>query len=122
MDSKAELLFSYGTLQLEKVQIETYGRILTGAKDILIGYHLREIEIKNQEVISKSDLKFHPIAIKTNEIDNFIEGHIYEITQKELEKTDQYEVKNYKRILEKFQSGKKAWVYVGNEFITEKEY
>ena len=33
-----ENLFSYGTLQYRKVQIETFGRILNGTNDILIGY------------------------------------------------------------------------------------
>ncbi len=30
-----ELLFSYGTLQLEKVRLETFGRILKGSPDVL---------------------------------------------------------------------------------------
>jgi len=112
MKSKTELLFSYGTLQLNKVQFETYGRKLVGIKDKLISYRLSEVEIKSQEVILRSESKSHPIAVKTNNIDNVIEGHIYEITQKELEATDKYQVKHYIRILEKFQSGKKAWIYV----------
>ncbi|TXN38316.1 gamma-glutamylcyclotransferase [Flagellimonas hymeniacidonis] len=119
MKPKTELLFSYGTLQMEKVQLETYGRKLTGTKDALSGYSLGEIEIKNQEVLLKSNLKFHPIAIKTNNIDNRVKGHVYEITQEELMETDKYEVGNYKRVLEKFQSGKKAWVYVAKEFVYE---
>lgn len=32
-----EYLFSYGTLQLEKVQIESFGKILKGPKDTLQG-------------------------------------------------------------------------------------
>lgn len=30
-----ELLFSYGTLQLEKVQLESFGRVLKGTKDAM---------------------------------------------------------------------------------------
>nr|WP_299169530.1 gamma-glutamylcyclotransferase family protein [uncultured Allomuricauda sp.] len=119
MKPKTELLFSYGTLQMEKVQLETYGRKLMGTKDALSGYSLGEVEIKNQEVLLKSNLKFHPIAIKTNDIYNLVEGHVYEITEEELQETDKYEVGNYKRVLEKFQSGKKAWIYVADEFVYE---
>jgi hypothetical protein len=36
---------------------------------------------------------------------------LFEITDKELIETDKYEVK-YHRILETFDSGKRAWVYV----------
>lgn len=117
MDSKNELMFSYGTLQLEKVQLETYGRKLAGTKEALIGYKLSELEIDDQEVVSKSSLRFHPIAFKTNNKDDSIEGHIYEMTQREVEETDKYEVKDYARVLEKFQSGKKAWVYVARNYL-----
>lgn len=37
-----ENLFSYGTLQKEKVQLETFGRKLDGNKDTLIGYEVDE--------------------------------------------------------------------------------
>jgi len=35
-----EQLFSYGTLQNVEVQLETFGRELTGSKDHLLGYQL----------------------------------------------------------------------------------
>jgi hypothetical protein len=54
-------LFSYGTLQKEQVQIETFGRILQGDQDILIGYRLEMLEITDSEVLRKSSQKFHPI-------------------------------------------------------------
>jgi len=37
MKETIHLLFSYGTLQLEKVQLENYGRLLKGERDKLIG-------------------------------------------------------------------------------------
>ena len=60
-----ENLFSYGTLQYRKVQIETFGRILNGTNDILIGYKLKELKIKNQDVINTSGKENHPIIYKT---------------------------------------------------------
>ena len=50
------LLFSYGTLQLEQVQLETFGRLLKGEKDILEDYKLTVIEITDPEVLRKSNL------------------------------------------------------------------
>jgi len=105
-------LFSYGTLQLEKVQLESYGRKLKGSPDVLEKYKIEQLEIKDQEVVEKSRQKYHPIAIKTNNPNFYIKGIIFEISEAELSKTDQYEVKDYTRILETFQSGTKAWVYV----------
>ena len=51
-----ELLFSYGTLQLEKVQMESFGRTLKGAKDAIPGYKLSTVEITDKDVLEKSGL------------------------------------------------------------------
>ena len=109
---KKHYLFSYGTLQLEKVQQETYNRILSGSKDSLTNYTLKSLEITNTEVLAKSEQQFHPIAVKTLSSDDSIEGVIFELTEQELLDTDTYEVEEYKRVLETFNSGKEAWVYV----------
>lgn len=111
---KRQLLFSYGTLQLEKVQLETYGRKLNGVPDKLLAYKLENLKIKDKSVVEKSEQEFHPIAIKTENKDDLIEGFIFEITTEELFNTDKYEVKDYKRVLETFASGKQAWVYIEN--------
>jgi gamma-glutamylcyclotransferase (GGCT)/AIG2-like uncharacterized protein YtfP len=110
-------LFSYGTLQLEKVQLENYGRILQGKKDFLTGYRMGNLEITDEVVLQKSEMKIHPVAIKTNDVHDVIEGMIFEITAEELEETDQYEVADYKRVLEKFNSGEMAWIYVARQRI-----
>ena len=109
---KIHYLFSYGTLQLEKVQQETYGRTLKGNKDILEKYRVEQLEITDKEVLATSGKKYHPIAIKTNNSGDKIEGTIFEITGYELTETDKYEVSDYKRTLTVFASGKKAWIYV----------
>jgi gamma-glutamylcyclotransferase (GGCT)/AIG2-like uncharacterized protein YtfP len=106
------LLFSYGTLQLEKVQLENYGRFLIGTPDKLIGYKIEKLQIKDSTVLAKSQLEYHPIALKSGDESDFIEGMLFEITDTELSDTDKYEVSEYRRIMETFESGKKAWVYV----------
>jgi hypothetical protein len=54
-------LFSYGTLQKEKVQLETFGRILQGEKDALSGYKIDMLEITDPEVLRTSGEKYHPV-------------------------------------------------------------
>lgn len=109
---KKQLLFSYGTLQLKNVQIETYGRELKGTDDTLTGYKLENLQITDTSVLEKSNQEFHPIAIKTTANKDRIDGKIFEITTEELFETDVYEVDDYKRVSETFESGTKAWVYV----------
>ena len=109
-----QLLFSYGTLQLEKVQKDTYGRLLNGIPDILEGYKIEQLEITDKDVLSKSRQKYHPIAVKTGNKNDRIKGVIFEITDEELQQTDEYEVSDYQRISETFKSGRNAWVYVKN--------
>ena len=39
-------LFSYGTLQLEQVQRNTFSRILTGTPDKLTGYRVKKMKLQ----------------------------------------------------------------------------
>jgi len=112
MKEPIHLLFSYGTLQLERVQFENYGRILKGEQDRLKGYKIENLQITDSSVLSKSQLEYHPIAVKSENDNDYIDGVIFEITETEIAETDKYEVSQYHRILETFESGKKAWIYV----------
>jgi gamma-glutamylcyclotransferase (GGCT)/AIG2-like uncharacterized protein YtfP len=109
-------LFSYGTLQLERVQLETFGRLLYGTADALPGYKMESVEIKDADVLAKSALAFHPIAIPTGNNDDKIDGVVFEITAEELAHADAYEVSSYKRISVTLESGKTAWTYVSAEY------
>ncbi|MCS3532268.1 gamma-glutamylcyclotransferase family protein [Chryseobacterium sp. JUb7] len=106
-------LFSYGTLQKEQVQIETFGRILKGEKDILTAYKLEMLEIKDPEVLRKSNQNYHPILVFSGNIEDEVEGVLFEVTDKEILQADEYEVDDYKRIEIVFKSGKKGFIYVG---------
>lgn len=112
MKETTHLLFSYGTLQLEKVQIGNYGRVLKGEPDRLIGYKTEKLKIIDPIVLARSQLGYHLIAVKSSNKADFIQGTLFQITSKELTETDNYEVSEYHRIFETFESGKKAWVYV----------
>jgi hypothetical protein len=105
-------LFSYGTLQNEKVQIETFGRKPEGNQDYLVGFTTKMIEITDKEVLRKSNQKFHPILEYTGNKNDKVGGMLFEITESELLQADKYEVDDYKRIECKFLSKKSGFVYV----------
>ncbi|MBP2615119.1 gamma-glutamylcyclotransferase family protein [Chryseobacterium jejuense] len=106
-------LFSYGTLQKEQVQLETFGRILQGEKDILSGYKLNILEITDPEVLRKSGQKYHPVLEFSGKDEDEIEGMLFEVTDSEILQADEYEVDDYKRIETIFKSGNKGFIYVG---------
>lgn len=106
-------LFSYGTLQKEQVQIETFGRILKGEKDVLKGFKLEMLEITDPEVLRKSNQKYHPILVLSGNVEDEVEGVLFEVTEEEILKADEYEVDDYKRIEVVFKSGKSGFIYVG---------
>ncbi|UFH32990.1 gamma-glutamylcyclotransferase [Chryseobacterium sp. C-71] len=106
-------LFSYGTLQKEQVQLETFGRILKGEQDILKDYLLKMLEITDPEVLRKSNQKYHPILEFSGNSADEVEGLLFEVSDKEILQADEYEVEDYKRIETVFKSGKKGFIYVG---------
>jgi hypothetical protein len=106
------LLFSYGTLQQEDVQLASFGRLLDGTDDAIPGYKQSLIEITDPEVIRKSGSKFHPIIAPTDNPENEVKGKVYKITESELIAADAYEVSDYKRVGVRLRSGKQAWVYI----------
>jgi gamma-glutamylcyclotransferase (GGCT)/AIG2-like uncharacterized protein YtfP len=105
-------LFSYGTLQSEKVQMATFGRILKGSPDRLKAFKLDQLIIKDASVLERSELASHPIAVKSINKDDSISGTVFTITDEELAQSDAYEVSDYKRIEVMLASTIKTWVYV----------
>lgn len=110
-----EKLFSYGTLQLESVQLETFGRKLTGTSDILPKYKISEVKILDKEVIRKSGKEMHPILIYSGSKIDEVKGVVFEVSEEELKLADQYEVSDYVRIKASFKSGIEAWAYVESD-------
>ncbi|WP_395681942.1 gamma-glutamylcyclotransferase family protein [Inquilinus sp.] len=105
------LLFSYGTLQQENVQLSSFGRRLEGTPDAMPGWRQGEIEITDPEVIRASGKRFHPIVEPGDTADS-VAGTVFRITEAELAAADTYEVSDYKRIQVRLRSGQEAWVYV----------
>jgi len=108
----SELLFSYGTLQLDSVQQATFGRLLTGTPDVLAGFALRPLPIEDEYVIAVSGKSEHTIAAFTGRDSDEVPGTVFEVSLDELHRADEYEVEPCRRISVVLQSGRRAWVYV----------
>mgnify|MGYP001351772534 FL=1 len=105
-------LFSYGTLRMRAVQVETFGRLLEGHEDRLSGFKLSMVEIDNPDVVEVSGDAVHPIIAPTEDTQDFVEGTVFKITTVELMQADRYEVDAYKRVEVTLDSGEKAWAYI----------
>ena len=111
-DPRTVLLFSYGTLQQDEVQLSSFGRLLEGQQDAMVGYRQSLVEITDPEVIWKSGKRFHPIVEASDNPGDEVKGKVFRITDAELKAADDYEVSDYKRIEVRLRSGNSAWVYV----------
>ena len=107
-----ELLFSYGTLQLESEQLATFGRRLSGSKDALPGFSPSTVKIEDADVVAKSGKTDHPIIRFTGRGSDVVQGTVFRITTEELRNADKYEVASYKRVAVALVSGLRAWAYV----------
>lgn len=110
--SHNERLFSYGTLQLESVQLHTFGRRLSGSPDVLPGFEQTMVEIEDLDVVAASGKARHPIVRFTGRTNDAVLGTVFEVTEQELRNADKYEVAAYTRISVTLGSGISAWVYV----------
>ena len=106
------LLFSYGTLQQAEVQRATFGRLLEGASDALVGFEEALVRIEDERVLATSGRTHHPIVRFNGDDSSRVSGTVFEITDEELLNADRYEVAAYRRIAVTLASGRQAWVYV----------
>lgn len=93
-------LFSYGTLQDPKIQLEAIGRVAESHPDVLSGYVKDTVIIKNITYF---------ILVKG---EGEVSGSVLKVTAEELDKFDVVETKAYRRVRETLKSGVSAWVYV----------
>jgi len=110
------LLFSYGTLQQEAVQMSTFGRLLQGHRDELVGFEQSLLRIEDPQFVATSGKADHAIVKFNGRDDSRVSGTVFEISATELTKADQYEPAGYKRISAMLASGKQAWVYADARF------
>lgn len=108
------LFFSYGVLQFDKTQIDTFGRLLNRTVDIVKGYKLDNIKIQNPEIITLMDNDFHPVAKSTNNLNDEITGTVFELSDEDMAKIETYtqEYTSLTKTEVTLGSGKKSWMYV----------
>jgi gamma-glutamylcyclotransferase (GGCT)/AIG2-like uncharacterized protein YtfP len=110
------LLFSYGSLQQEEVQVSTFGRKLDGQKDLLIGYEPSLVKIADPEVAKRLKKLHHDNVAKTGDDWSNVQGTVFEVTDEELAKSDAFEAQfGYSRVSVPLASEKEAWVYVHSQ-------
>ena len=107
------LLFSYGTLQQEGVQLSTFGRLLQGQRDELRGFEQSLVRIAEPQVVASNGGPHHANVTFNGRSDSRVSGTVFEVTDAELAAADRYEERaSYQRVATMLASGKQAWVYV----------
>ena len=105
------LLFSYGTLQQEAVQLTTFGRRLVGTADSIIGFELSAFRVDDPAFVAKSGKADHTIVRFTGNNSHRVTGTVLEVSDEELAQSDAYEPPAYVRVEATLASGRRAWVY-----------
>jgi Gamma-glutamyl cyclotransferase, AIG2-like len=110
-------LFSYGALQEEAVQLSTFGRVLHGQQDELIGFEQTLLRIDDLRFVAASGKADHAIVRFNGRQDSRVRGMVFELTDRERANADDYEPAGYVRISTTLASGKQAWVYAERHAI-----
>ena len=107
------LLFSYGTLQDEHVQMSTFGRLLAGHTDHLPGFERSLVPIEDPQRVAQLGKTHHDNVTFTGATGSGVEGMAFEVTDGELALADSYEqLAAYARVAVTLASGRNAWVYM----------
>jgi len=110
------LLFSYGTLRQEAVQLSTFGRLLHGQPDELVGFELSLLKVEDPDFVTASGKAWHAVVRYNGRADGRVSGTVFELTDAELAAADIYEPAGYTRVMGKLASGREAWVYADARF------
>src|SRR5579871_1271755 len=78
------LLFSYGTLQWEDVQLSTFGRLLPGQRDELVGFEPSFVKIDDPRAVAAMGKAHHTNVTFNGRDDSRVRGLVFEISEAEL--------------------------------------
>jgi gamma-glutamylcyclotransferase (GGCT)/AIG2-like uncharacterized protein YtfP len=107
------LIFSYGSLQQEDVQLSTFGRRLDGRRDALVAFEQSSVAIDDPSVVATLGKTHHANVVFNGNDASRVAGMAFEISDAELASVDAYEAPfAYGRIAVMLASGRTAWVYV----------
>ena len=107
------LLFSYGTLQEEGVQLSAFGRRLDGERDALVGFEPSSVRIADPKVAAALGRTHHANVTFNGRQESRVSGTVFDVSDAELAAADAFEKPfAYARVEVTLASGKNAWVYV----------
>ena len=113
------LLFSYGTLQQEEVQRSTFGRLLRGPRDELVGFEPSSVPIEDPRVVVAGGRTHHASVTFTCRSESRVGGTLFEVTDDELAAADRSEAAvGFERVSVTLLSERPAWVYVDAGFAS----
>ena len=106
------LLFSYGTLQQEDVQLATLGRRLEGHRDEIVGFEPSQVRIEDPAIAARLGKTHHNNVTATGNTSSRVAGTVFEVTDEEIARIDGYErVFSYVRLTAPLASGRACWLY-----------
>jgi len=107
------LLFTYGTLQIGDIQLATFGRLVRGEPDEVVGCERQVITVEDPAVMAATGRAEH-VNLRFNANPNArVAGTVLEVTDAEIAEADKYEkLAAYARREVKLASGRTAWAYV----------
>jgi hypothetical protein len=111
MSNANERLFSYGTLRNADVQLATFGRLLDGAPDAIVGFRQETHEVSDAKFLARGGNRLQLIVVCSGNAADRVPGSAYMLTASELAAADAYEPQDYRRIETVLASGARAWVY-----------
>src|SRR3954467_2180913 len=91
-------LFSYGTLRDAAVQQATFGRLLIGHDDALVGFAQSLFAVADPAFVQSSGKRDHPIVRYTGQDPARVRGVALEVTDAEWAMADAYEPAGYARV------------------------
>jgi gamma-glutamylcyclotransferase (GGCT)/AIG2-like uncharacterized protein YtfP len=99
-------IFVYGTLMVLEIRRQFVDRKVSIEKCSLKGFIMSEI---------KSGDETYPVIVADENATYPIQGEVFEVTDNELNKLDEYEGEEYKRIKIQTDLGHIAWTYIRNK-------
>jgi hypothetical protein len=107
------LLFTYGTLALPDIQLATFGRLVRGESDEIVGCERVMITVDDPQVMADTGRGEHASLHFNGKPSSRVPGTVLDLTEAEITEADKYErLAHYKRREVKLASGRGAWVYV----------
>ncbi len=105
-------IFSYGTLQVPEVQRQTFGRLPRSVADVLPGFELCKVPIRDSALALSLGTSHHRNVVANPDVGRGVVGLALEISDGELMGVDAYEAQyDYRRLAVVLDSGREAWVY-----------